>query len=77
MCNNMDHIPTIDLERQFLGQTTDTAANARINQHLSVCRECADRMLAIDRFIRSVIAGMIRAGPKSYDHFFIKERPHE
>jgi hypothetical protein len=33
---------------------------AGIEQHMSECQQCADRMLAIDRFISLVRAGVIR-----------------
>jgi hypothetical protein len=57
---HLDHIATDDLERFHLGQVTDALATAGIEQHLAECRDCADRMLAIDRFIELVRAGEIR-----------------
>ena len=70
--NSMDHISTNDLERYYLCEMADDALVVRINQHLSECRECADRMLATERFIRSVRAGTIPTISRAYDHFFSK-----
>jgi hypothetical protein len=67
----MDHISTDDLERYHLGRVSDALSVTGIEQHISECRDCADRMLAIERFIYSVRAGVIQVGSKSYDHFFI------
>ena len=71
---HLHHISTYDLELFHLRQMTDAPAIAEIEQHVSECRECADRMLAVERFILSVQAGEIRAGSKSNDHFFISAR---
>jgi hypothetical protein len=68
----MDHVSTYDLELYHLRQLTDAQAIAAIEQHSLECQECADRMLAVKRFVLSVRAGEIRAGSKSYDHFFIQ-----
>ncbi len=67
---DLGHITTDDLELYQLGRMTDDQI-AGIDHHLSECIDCEHRMLAIDRFVKLVRAGMIRAGWKSYDHFFI------
>ncbi len=59
-----------DLELYQLGRMTD-AQIAGIDLHLSECIDCSHRMLAIDRFVKLLRAGVIRAGSKSYDHFVI------
>jgi hypothetical protein len=57
---HVGHISTDNLELYQLGHMTDALAIAEIDRHVSACRECADRMLAIDRFISLVRAGVIR-----------------
>ena len=54
------HISTDDLERYHLGQLQDAPALAGIEQHLSKCRDCADRMLAVERFCHLVWTGVIK-----------------
>lgn len=56
----MDHVTTENLELFHLGRVTDALAIAEIEHHISECQECADRMLAIDRFIALVQAGVVR-----------------
>jgi hypothetical protein len=56
----LGHILTADLERYQLGTLKGSPTPAEIEHHLSECRECADRMLAIERFIRLVGAGALR-----------------
>ncbi len=56
----MNHISTEDLERFLSGRVSDALAVTGIEQHLSECQECADRLLAIERFISLVRAGAIR-----------------
>jgi hypothetical protein len=73
----MDHVRTDDLELYHLGCTTDDEAVTCIERHLSACRECGDRSLAIGRFIGLVRAGEIRAGAKGYECFFVKEPPSD
>ncbi len=67
---HLGHITTDDLELYQLGRMTD-AQIAGIDHHMSECIDCAHRMLAIEQFVKLVRAGLIRAGWKSYDHFFI------
>ena len=55
-----DHISTEELERYHLGQVQTDQVRTGIKAHLTHCRECADRMLAIERFIRLVRGGRIR-----------------
>ena len=56
----MNHISTEDLERFHLGRLSDPLVVNGIEHHISECRDCADRMLAIERFIRLLLAGVIR-----------------
>jgi anti-sigma factor RsiW len=58
---HLAHISTDDLERYQRGQLNDGQISAGIEQHVSECRECADRMLAIERFVQLVRAGVIRS----------------
>jgi hypothetical protein len=46
------HISTDDLERYQRGQLDGDPLRAWIEQHVSECQQCADRMLAIERFVR-------------------------
>ena len=57
---HVDHIPTGDLERYHLGQLDGEPTLAVIEEHLSECRDCADRMLALDRFIHLVQTGVMK-----------------
>ena len=65
----MDHISTDDLERYHLDLITEAPTIAEIEQHLSECQECADRKLALERFINLVETGVIRDARKSYGFF--------
>lgn len=58
----LGHISTDDLERYQFGQLKEAPSLVEIKQHLSECLECADRMLAVERFIRLVRAGVFRGG---------------
>jgi hypothetical protein len=58
----MDHITTDDLERFQLGRIADAQAVIGIERHISKCQECADRMMAIERFLFLVRAGKFRGG---------------
>jgi hypothetical protein len=58
--SHVDHITTDDLERYHLGQLDGEPTLAGIEAHLSHCRECADRMLALNRFIYLVQIGVIK-----------------
>ena len=60
--DHVDHISTDELGLYHSGDMTDTLAIARIEQHVSECQVCADRTLAIERFISLVRAGVIRNG---------------
>ena len=66
----MDHISTDELELYSTGQTIDASALVRIEQHCSKCQECADRLLAIGRFVSLVKSGAIRVG-SGYAHLVI------
>jgi hypothetical protein len=57
---HVGHISTDDLELYHLGNMTDAMAIGGIEQHISECPDCADRMMAIDRFVHLVRAGVIR-----------------
>lgn len=57
---HLGHISTDDLERYHLGYMTDALTITGIEQHISECRDCADRMLATERFIYLVRTGAIR-----------------
>jgi hypothetical protein len=67
----MRHVTTNDLELYRLCQMTDSLAIAVVEEHILGCLDCADRLLAIGRFICLVRAGLVRAGTKGYEHFFI------
>jgi hypothetical protein len=56
---HVDHISTDDLERYGGGEITDVLLVARIEEHLAGCQECADRMLAVEKFLTLVRAGFI------------------
>jgi hypothetical protein len=56
----MDHVTTDDLELYQLGHVTGAPTITEIEQHVLQCQECADRMLAIERFIKLVRVGVIR-----------------
>ncbi len=58
---HLGHISTDDLERYRRGQLNDGQMSAGIEQHMLECRECADRMLAIEQFVKLVRAGVIRS----------------
>ena len=45
------YISNYHLERYHLGYMTDALTITGIEQHISECRDCADRMLATERFI--------------------------
>ena len=55
--SHADHISTDRLELYHLGNLKDT--QAEIEQHISECQDCADRTLAIQRFVGLVRAGLI------------------
>lgn len=59
---HLGHISTDDLERYQRGQLNDTPTRAGIEQHVTECQECADRMLAIERFVHLVRTGVIERG---------------
>jgi hypothetical protein len=58
---HLGHISTENLERYHLGHL-ELAQVVKINEHTSGCREYADRMTAVKRFILLVRAGVIRGG---------------
>jgi hypothetical protein len=51
-----DHIPTEDLERHYLGRSTQVEAGS-IETHLSRCLECVDRFEAVKRFMKLARSG--------------------
>jgi hypothetical protein len=57
---SMGHLSIRDLERYHLGQFDGGPALVGIEEHLSDCWDCADRMLALDRFIRLVRTGAVK-----------------
>ena len=57
---HVDHISIDDLERYNLGHFQDVPTLAELEQHLSECRDCADRKLALDWFIHLVKTGVIK-----------------
>ena len=68
---HLGHITTDDLELYQLGRMTDAADCRNRPSHQQSVATAHDRMLAIEQFVKLVRAGLIRAGWKSYDHFFI------
>jgi hypothetical protein len=59
---HMDHISIDDLELYHLGHIADASTIAGIEQHVSECQHCADRTLAIQRFVHLVRDSEIREG---------------
>jgi len=58
----MGHISTDELEVFLAGGLDDAVAAARIDEHVRACQECADRMLALRRFLNMVSAGRLTKG---------------
>ena len=55
----MHHISTDELELFLAGEITDAVAVVRIEQHVRVCQECADRVVALEHFLKLMRTGLL------------------
>lgn len=53
------HVSDHDLERYHLGQITDEAELAAIEEHLLICPSCIDRARETAAYVDAMRAGMI------------------
>ena len=63
---HLGRVLTVNLEKYHLGQQKSNVA-LRIRNHLKECSECADRLLAVERFIRLVRSGVIRIYSREFE----------
>ena len=63
----LGHISTDELELFAAGGIDDAVAASRIEEHVRSCLQCADRLLAVQRFVNLVRCGRLS---KSYAYGF-------
>jgi hypothetical protein len=54
-----EHVPVDDIEKYYGGILHGTD-HALVEEHLLTCQYCADRLMAVQRFMLMVRAGQIR-----------------